>query len=43
MRPSIRREGQKFGLVNEHGQFAIAPSFDDVLPFREGLAAAKLV
>jgi hypothetical protein len=37
-----RREGEKVGFVDEHGQFKIKPSFDDALPFSEGLAAVRI-
>ena len=35
------KEGSKTGFVDSHGNFKIPPSFDEVLPFAEGLAAAK--
>jgi hypothetical protein len=37
-----QREGQKVGFVDENGRFMINPSFDDALPFSEGLAAVQI-
>jgi WG repeat protein len=36
-----RKKGEKFGFVDASGQFRIAPTFDDVLPFSEGFAAVR--
>jgi WG repeat protein len=41
-RLAAKRQGQKVGFVDEHGGFGISPSFDDALPFSEGLAAVKI-
>jgi hypothetical protein len=38
----VQRDGQKVGFVDEQGQFKIGPSFDDALPFQEGLAAVQI-
>jgi len=37
-----KREGQKSGFVDEQGRFKINPSFDDALPFSDGLAAVQI-
>lgn len=42
VRLTPRRLGDKFGFVDEAGQFKIAPIFADALPFSDGLAAVKL-
>jgi hypothetical protein len=36
-----RKEGEKTGFVDASGQFKIAPTFEDALPFSEGLAAVR--
>lgn len=36
-----RKKDDKFGFVDAAGTFIIAPAFDDVLPFSEGLAAVR--
>jgi hypothetical protein len=36
-----RRKDDKFGFVDAAGTFIIAPTFDEVLPFSEGLAAVR--
>jgi hypothetical protein len=38
----LRREGQKVGFVEANGQFKINPTFDDALPFSDGLAAVQI-
>ena len=35
------RDGEKIGFVDDHGQFKISPTFDDALPFSNGMAAVK--
>jgi len=35
------KKGEKFGFVDSSGRFRIAPNFDEVLPFSEGLAAVR--
>jgi len=37
-----REKDDKFGFVDSTGDFVIAPTFDEVLPFSEGLAAARI-
>src|SRR6266481_1445260 len=37
----IKRKGEKLGFVDASGRFRIAPSFDDALPFSQGLAAVR--
>jgi hypothetical protein len=37
-----KREGQKVGFVDELGRFKINPTFDDALPFSDGLAAVQI-
>ena len=37
-----RHEGQKVGFVDEQGQFKISPTFDEALPFSDGLAAVQV-
>jgi hypothetical protein len=37
-----KHEGQKVGFVDEHGEFKINPTFDDALPFSDGLAAIQI-
>jgi WG containing repeat len=36
-----KRRGKKYGFVDASGQFRIAPTFDEVLPFSDGLAAVR--
>jgi hypothetical protein len=36
-----KREGEKIGFVDDQGQFRVSPTFDDALPFSDGLAAIK--
>lgn len=36
-----REAGEKSGFIDASGQFRIAPIFDEVLPFSEGLAAVR--
>jgi WG containing repeat len=36
-----KKQGDKFGFVDSLGHFKIPPSFDEVLPFSEGLAAVR--
>jgi len=36
-----KKNDDKFGFVDNSGQFKIAPTFDEVLPFSEGLAAMR--
>lgn len=36
-----KKNNDKFGFVDDSGQFKIAPTFDEVLPFSEGLAAVR--
>ena len=36
-----KKNRDKFGFVDASGQFRIAPSFEEVLPFSEGLAAMR--
>ena len=36
-----KRKDKKAGFVDASGHFAIAPTFDDVLPFSDGLAAVR--
>jgi len=37
----VQQKGDKFGFVDSSGQFGIAPTFDEALPFSEGLAAVR--
>jgi hypothetical protein len=37
-----KREGQRVGFVDAQGHFKINPTFDDALPFSDGLAAVKV-
>jgi hypothetical protein len=37
-----KHEDQKVGFVDEHGEFKINPTFDDALPFSDGLAAIQI-
>jgi hypothetical protein len=37
-----RHEGKKVGFVDANGRFQINPTFDDALPFSEGLAAVQI-
>jgi hypothetical protein len=37
-----RRVGGKAGFIDASGQFKIQPSFDDALPFSDGVAAVKV-
>jgi hypothetical protein len=37
-----KRNGEKVGFVDYHGQFKISPTFDDALPFSDGMAAVKI-
>jgi hypothetical protein len=37
-----RHEGNKVGFVEANGRFKINPTFDDALPFSEGLAAVQI-
>src|SRR5208337_268285 len=37
-----RHEGKKVGFVDANGHFQINPTFDDALPFSEGLAAVQI-
>ena len=37
-----KHEGQKIGFVDEQGRFKINPTFDDALPFSDGLAAVQI-
>jgi hypothetical protein len=36
-----RRDGKKVGFVGDDGRFKISPTFDDALPFSDGLAAVQ--
>jgi hypothetical protein len=36
-----KRKGERFGFVDASGQFRIAPTFEEVLPFSEGFAAVR--
>jgi hypothetical protein len=36
-----RKSGERFGFVDASGQFRIAPTFEEVLPFSEGFAAVR--
>lgn len=36
------RQDQKWGYIDETGQTAISPRFDDARPFAEGLALVKV-
>jgi hypothetical protein len=40
--PQPRRLGGKVGFVDASGQFKIQPSFDDALPFSDGVAAVQV-
>lgn len=37
-----KKQGEKFGIIDASGQFTIAPTFDEALPFSEGLAAVRV-
>lgn len=37
-----KQQGEKFGFIDASGQFRIAPTFDEALPFSEGLAAVRV-
>jgi hypothetical protein len=37
-----RRDGKKAGFVGADGRFKIEPTFDDALPFSDGLAAVQI-
>lgn len=38
---SVFQEGEKWGVVNKRGHVIVSPRFESLLPFRDGLAAAK--
>ncbi len=38
----LERKGERSGFVDASGQFRIAPTFDEVLPFSDGLAAVRV-
>jgi hypothetical protein len=37
-----KQDGNKFGFIDASGVFQIAPKFDEVLPFSDGLAAVRM-
>jgi hypothetical protein len=36
-----KKKGERFGFVDASGQFRIAPTFEEVLPFSDGFAAVR--